>query len=269
MKWTEFLIIPLFAIAILLIVWFDHTHSVKQEGIGGEVKTSDIPDFRSYTNVKEKKNDFFNFMLPMIRRANDQVLSDRAFVLGLVDENKDFENDTLAALFKRYRQKTSSPVSREQIDQLLVRIDIVPASLILAQSANESAWGTSRFAVEANNYFGIWCFESGCGLKPKQRDEGLIHEVAKYANVQDGVNRYMKTINSHPAYKKLRRIRQESRSLGQQPTGLALAEGLLQYSERGQAYVHEIQAMISFNKLHEYNRKNDLAGFSVESLAVE
>ena len=63
---------------------------------------------------------------------------------------------------------------------LLNRVDVIPPSLALAQGANESAWGTSRFSKEGNNYFGQWCFKLGCGLVPRQRDSGAQHEVAKF-----------------------------------------------------------------------------------------
>ena len=140
-----------------------------------------------------------------------------------------------------------------KLDLLLNKVDVVPASLILAQSANESAWGTSRFATEANNFFGIWCFKKGCGLTPKYRDEGLVHEVARFDTVQDGVSHYVHTINTHPAYKHLRELRTEQRQVNNSLNGTKLAIGLTNYSIRRQAYVQEIQAMIRYNNLQQYN----------------
>ena len=135
----------------------------------------------------------------------------------------------------------------------MVRVDTVPASLVLAQAANESAWGTSRFARRANNFFGVWCFTPGCGITPNRRDAGKTHEVRRYKSVQASVNHYIRMINTNNAYRELREIRAELRDENR-VNGLGLADGLLRYSERGPAYVRELKQMIRYNNLHRYTR---------------
>jgi len=39
----------------------------------------------------------------------------------------------------------------------------------MAQAANESAWGLSRFAQKGNNLFGKRCVKKGCGIVTDQR----------------------------------------------------------------------------------------------------
>ena len=129
----------------------------------------------------------------------------------------------------------------------------MPPSLALAQSANESAWGTSRFAKQGNNFYGQWCYREGCGIVPKQRNHSAKHEVAKFKNVQLSTNAYIHNINSHNAYSNLRTLRATQRKAGKVISGQALAVGLQKYSERGSEYVKEIQAMIRFNKLGQYD----------------
>ena len=73
----------------------------------------------------------------------------------------------------KFKYKVSEELETlETVNALFSKIDEVPASLVLAQSANESGWGTSRFAIEARNMFGIWCFREGCGIKPLERAAG-------------------------------------------------------------------------------------------------
>ena len=217
-----------------------------------------VPDFGSYKDITQKKKDFFEYMLPMIRNANARVLSERdiaVMLAQLVDHGETLshkQQNQLNTLLQKYRIKDESTPTTDDMAQLLRRIDVVPASLILAQAANESAWGTSRFAKQAYNFFGIWCFDPGCGLTPAARDDGLTHEVAKFETVQRGVEYYLLTINTNHAYRDLRRIRSELRAENSQLTGAELAEGLLRYSERGAAYVEEIQAMIRINGLQQY-----------------
>ena len=217
-----------------------------------------VPDFSAYHDVLQKKRVFFAFMLPLIREVNAKIHKQRTNLIALskkLESGLELERgelEYLSQLFRRYRMKTPPEVSTQLVNQLLERVDSVPASLVLAQSANESGWGTSRFAVEANNYFGIWCFSSGCGLKPASRDDGLVHEVASYKSVQQGIAAYMHNINTHRAYRNLRVIRAEQRHLRNHFMGLQLTDGLLYYSERGEEYVREIKQMIRINKLHEY-----------------
>ena len=217
-----------------------------------------LPDFAAIGDVREKKQAFFDFMLPMIRESNRAIRQDRRFLLTIRDDlhsgmsPADRDLSHLASLGKRYRVKPAENLLN-QVNAMLIKVDVVPESLVLAQSANESGWGTSRFARQANNMFGIWCFQKGCGLKPLQRDEGLTHEVARYETIQGSVNAYIHTINTNTAYTDLRDIRAAHRAGNAIMSGLALAEGLLHYSERGMDYVREIQQMIRVNNLHEYN----------------
>ena len=135
-----------------------------------------------------------------------------------------------------------------QFRQLLRRVDIIPADLVLVQAANESAWGISRFAQQGFNFYGLWCFRTGCGFVPRQRERGAAHEVAKFKSLAHATYTYMRNLNRHPAYKHLRDIRNQLR-LHQKPiTGMALSEGLIQYSERGEDYIEELQQMIRFNR---------------------
>ena len=216
---------------------------------------SDIPDFSTYKDVNKKKNDFFTFLLPKIKYANDNILKERSKILNLKPSLPNLSNSEisqLANLKDKYEVKLSN--HEESIDELLKRIDIIPAPLALAQAANESAWGTSRFAQLGNNLFGQWCYVKGCGIIPKQRSNDQRHEVAKFDNIIDSIESYMRNLNSQNAYEKLRTLRAKSRKNNDAITGINLAKGLWAYSTRREAYVHEIQAMIKQNGLQQYNR---------------
>jgi len=222
------------------------------------VTSLEAPDFAAFTDVKAKKRAFFDFMLPLIREANQKIRLQRNDIDAIGNKLASGarlsgeDHQRLKQLFTHYGLQVPRNVQLHNLRSLLERADVVPASLVLAQAANESGWGTSRFAVEANNYFGIWCFSQGCGLVPKGRDTGLNHEVARYDSVADGVAAYMRNINTHRAYDDLRAMRAEQRNLQARMHGHQLAEGLHRYSERGEEYVREIQSMIRINRLEEF-----------------
>ena len=155
--------------------------------------------------------------------------------------------ERLTWLEEEYRVKSTQPL-KVKLPALLQKIDVLPVELVLVQAANESAWGTSRFARKGYNFFGLWCFSKGCGFVPNRRNEGASHEVAKFDSLSRATYTYMRNLNRHDAYADLREIRSRLRANQIPITGVALAEGLMNYSERGAAYVEELQTMIRFNE---------------------
>ena len=212
-----------------------------------------VPDFSVYTQVEDKKAAFFNYLRPEVEKQNAYLLTLRHYVQTLyrkaLAEEPFSEDDItrLAWLEKEYRVKSSDPLNTKLLN-LLQKIDVLPAELVLVQAANESAWGTSRFAREGYNFFGMWCFVEDCGFVPKRRNEGAVHEVAKYDDLSQAMYSYMRNLNRHPAYKDLRDIRAQLRNSGKEVTANALVEGLTRYSERGEEYIHELQQMIRVNR---------------------
>ncbi len=230
--------------------------------------TSQKPDFKKIKSIKEKKQAFFNYLLPMIRHLNEITAIRRENLTRINNELKENKiifsskknhhptfyiskesSEYLNGLAKYYKVDIEKNSTQQKIDKLLFRIDKIPASMILAQAANESAWGTSRFATEANNYFGQWCFRKGCGIIPKQRGKGKYHEVAKFKSVYYSVRSYFRNINTHRAYRPLRNHRAKLRNGEKAITGLDMITHLSSYSSRGNSYVRELRNMIKSNKL--------------------
>ena len=211
------------------------------------------PDFSQYPAGSERKTAFFNYFSPIVAGLNEDILEDRRRVKAACDANG-FATNSLSSLAKEYRVDDSELSDDAFCAEMLRRVDIIPVSLALAQGANESAWGTSRFAQQGNNFFGQWCFKKGCGIVPSGRDDGKIHEVADFRSPSDSVESYMLNINRHNAYKPLRKIRASLRTEDKPISGLALTWGLNRYSERGKEYGAELRSMINFNALSQYDQ---------------
>lgn len=211
--------------------------------------TATLPDFSAMSIVAEKKEAFFTFMKPLIDAENNAILALRQRLLQLHGAkacNPD-ELAWLAELAEAYKLAPFSPGAAEDREALLTRVDIIPLSLAMAQAANESAWGTSRFAREGNNLFGQWVFGKGKGMVPKNRTDGASHEVARFATVAASVRSYLHNLNTLWAYEPLRELRREQRARGEEPDGETLAMGLTRYSSRGEDYIREIQQLIRIN----------------------
>ena len=206
------------------------------------------PEFDKIEDVQEMKKTFFNYLLPEINKKNNKIQLIRKKII-----EKDLSKEELTKLYIKYRINEDS-----EITALLEKIDIIPPSLVLSQAALESNWGRSRFAKFYHNYFGLWCFERGCGVIPKKRDKGDTHEVAKFSSPEKAIDFYFLSINRNKSYEVLRKIRQDKRSKGQSVSGLSLSEGLTNYAEIGYEYVDRIRRVITSNELSRFDRENGL-----------
>ncbi len=220
-----------------------------------EVSSSgSTPIFANVQDVKKKKKIFFDYFSEIVNEQNARLLDQREALLTVREnfskhgEIKGRSKRLLNYLRSEFRVSEEA-TNEEAIDTLLVRVNTIPRSLALVQAANESAWGTSRFAVTANNYFGEWCFSEGCGIVPENRNPGAIHEVEKFDSATESVASYFKNLNTHNAYSELRKLRNSAIENNQPVTGYLLAAGLGKYSERGEDYIEEIRTMIRINDL--------------------
>jgi Bax protein len=221
-----------------------------------------LPDFEAITNVDLKKETFFTFLNSYVEAENQRILERREKVLVFAKVLTDggslsaTEQVTFDELVVQYRLQGSELSPLDLVDELLVRVDIIPVSLALAQAATESAWGTSRFAREGNNIFGQWCFDEGCGLVPGQRADDASHEVKSFATVEGSIRAYFRNLNTNPSYAYLRELRAQMRMKEKPLDSRALAQGLLRYSERGHVYISELHDIIRINDLLARDRQS-------------
>jgi len=203
--------------------------------------------------VSDKKNIFFRLTGSGILQANEKILSEREHLLNAINKKDIQENEWLAALAVKYKviKQESDKLDNKAMIELKKRVDIVPPSLALAQAAEESGWGTSRFAIKGNSLFGQWDF-SGKGIKPEeQRAELGNYGIAAFESPQDSIEAYMLNLNTHRAYERMRQKRAVFRQQNKEPTGWDLAKTLDKYSERGNDYVKSLHAIMSYNRLND------------------
>ncbi len=204
--------------------------------------------------VPVKKELFYRAIVPMVLLANELIMEERQELEGIdksLAQGKTLTAEQQARLQSIARKYGIQDVDdpRKQMAGLLERVDSIPPSLALGQTAYESGYGTSRFAVEGNALFGQWTYSGGV-MKPKEhRASKGNYGVAAYDWPFDSVRSYMQNLNTHRAYQKLRDKRATLRRQGKEVSGLALAETLDSYSERGMEYVKTLKSIITVNGL--------------------
>ncbi len=219
----------------------------------------EIPlDLNDSLSPSDKKLAFFMGLLPMILLANQEIARERQEVQHALTRHRTMETRPgdqrrIEEIMTRYGLR-GNPLNDHRLrSRLLRRVDTIPPSLVLAQAANESAWGSSRFARLGNNLFGEWTYQAGSGIVPEDRPPGATYEVRKFSSIYASIRSYMNNLNRNGAYANLRKIRENLRKTNQKVSGIALAQGLENYSQRGADYINEIQKMIRHNELSRVN----------------
>lgn len=206
-------------------------------------------DIDEVVDTDVRKKVFAQTVLPLILRTNAEIAADRKRLLSLISASGGDLGD-VGMRDRRWLGKLADRYGLGEIDLELLqrRVDIVPPSLALAQAANESGWGTSRFARQGNALFGQWVWNTEDGIEPENpQDTGKAYSVRSFPDLAGSVDAYVHNLNTHRAYYDFRSRRAQQRANGERPDGLALAGTLLAYSQRGEDYVEELRGMIRFN----------------------
>jgi Bax protein len=116
---------------------------------------------------------------------------------------------------------------------------IIPTSLIIAQSIVESNFGTSRFAKEGNNLFGvrIWSKE---GMLPLLQDPSINWRVKTYKSKCQSVRHYISTLNNNHHYQEFRQTRNRTKD------PIKLADTLDNFSTSKEYTNHVKQVLIKY-----------------------
>ncbi|MBB6254897.1 glucosaminidase domain-containing protein [Nitrospirillum iridis] len=159
----------------------------------------------------------------------------------------------VARLAARYGMDPSRKID---LDALLRRVDVVPVSMALAQAAEESGWGTSRFALHGNALFGqlTWSEEEKEGITPRNRRAGDTSRFRKFEDLLECVRVYMQNLNTHDAYGQFRATRASLRKQGKPLDTMLLLTTLDRYSELGPVYVKSLRSLIRTNSLRDFDQ---------------
>ncbi len=214
---------------------------VIKESIVPPILYHSMPDVEE-VDYQKRKQYFIDVMLPTILIAQGIVEQQRAKIIKLRDTyTKTSQKDSLFIdLMKKFKAKS--------IDDLIVRMHPHPVSIILAQAAVESGWGTSHFCRKANNLFGIWSFNKDDKrvAAGKTRDEKTIY-LRKYDSLIESVIGYVYTIGRANSFSKFR----EARLISQNPYRLIWY--LDRYSEKRLEYIVTLRNTIERNNLSKYD----------------
>ncbi len=191
--------------------------------------------------VAQKKTKFFEMMLPAILVAETEKQFTRKELIRLS------KRPSLTASEQAYIDKLMTTYKAKTLQMLIARLHGFPVSIVLAQAAVESGWGTSRFFLQANNPFGMWSFnpdENRMAASSHRKGEKVY--LRKFSNLEQSIEAYYVMLATGP-YSDFRAAMQKSTD------PYKLCDYLIDYSERREDYVSELKTVIRTNDLVKYD----------------
>lgn len=213
-----------------------------------------VPDL-SELNIANRKKTFVDILLPSILLTKEQILNDRKLIDEIINKEEIDDYDTA---FVNLQLKTYKVDSIVELPDHMV---MPPVSIVLAQAAIESGWGTSRFFREGNNVFGMWSYSQSHERMKAGRTRGdrQIY-VRVFPDIYASVLNYCRTLGRLRAYKEFRK------ALDTEIDPYKLADHLKRYSERGASYTQTLKTVMKKNDFPKYDSYSLLSDSAFEEV---
>lgn len=191
-------------------------------------------------SIKTKKERFFYLMLPAVNKVHN------AWMVRYKRIKLHIETQTNLGEVEMLKKRFKAPTD----EMLLQALKPHPKSIVLAQAALESSWGTSRFFTKAYNAFGMWSSDEN---EPRiaaneQRNRTRTIWLRKYENLDRSVWSYFFLMATSTKFKEFRELKMQTND------PFVLIQKLDKYAEIGEEYVKHIDSVIRHNNLTKYDR---------------
>ena len=188
-------------------------------------------DFQQIPSLKHRNELFIRILTPLALKINEEILNDRNHVLRI---ERQFENNTISdidiqnieRLSQKYdfftRSKDKNNRLSEQINNLKLRIDKIPVSILIAYAAIESNWGSSRIANIANSLYKEKLWFTDEGLEPlENKEDGYRFKI--FNSLIESMRSFAITFNSNKNYHRVWLARKDLRAKRTDVFGESLA----------------------------------------------
>ncbi len=221
---------------------------------------SNLPeDFSKIVSSSQKKSLFVRSILPLIVKENNRIT---ALNNRIKNSKNNFSKINRNEAVWLGKMMSSYKVKSNDINDLIIKVDIIPVSIALGQAAIESGWGTSRFAVEGNALYGQWSWKTGSGIVPKERDVNEVYEIKSFLSLSNSVASYMKNLNTHQNYKNFR----INRKLLREHNIPVLGSYLYQYLDK---YAVDSNYSNTLKKIMDTNKFEELENVEIQFMDIE
>ncbi|HLF35629.1 MAG TPA: glucosaminidase domain-containing protein [Cyclobacteriaceae bacterium] len=196
--------------------------------------------------IEFRKKKFIDLVLPAILVVKHELMKESIRTSHLMIRLKNHmpvvkkDSAFIAGLFRKYQTESLYEVTKKQ--------QVHPTSLIIAQAALESGWGTSRFFQEGNNLFGIKSYNpADVRVNSLVPNNGNAVFLKKYPTLKACIEDYFLTIANSWAYQDFRKKREEASN------PYELIWYLQNYSELRYDYVKKVGELMVHNELDQFD----------------
>lgn len=224
------------------------------EGVVPPIIYKSVPDL-SELKIVDRKRTFVDIMLPSILLAKEQILNDRILIDEIINKGElnDYDTAFVSLQLKTYKL--------DSITELPDHMVMPPVSIVLAQAAIESGWGTSRFFREGNNVFGMWSYSQSHDRMKAGRTRGDRQIYVRVFNdVYASVLNYCRTLGRLRAYKEFRN------AMKTESDPYKLVDHLKRYSERGESYTQTVKTVMKKNNFTKYDSYSLLSDWAFQEV---
>lgn len=201
---------------------------------------------RPDSSPSERKQQFMNQVLPAILIVKFRYEEQLRIIQDLIEKMDSGQDiSTEKQLFIDSLMVTFRATSHEN---LLMRLKPHATSLVLAQAALESGWGSSKTSQEGFNLFGIWTTSTDTSrIVSRHKASNKRVYMKRYDTIIEAVDHYFLTLGRNDAYREFHKKRYTDHDV------FELIKTLNRYSELRGKYTLQLQGMVKHNNFEIYD----------------
>jgi uncharacterized FlgJ-related protein len=184
----------------------------------------------------ERVLTFIQVIAPTVQEVNSEILADRAHFAKISAKGHVQTPSDLEWIESKINQYKATGIA-----DLWKRMDIIPASMAVAQSGIETGWATSSMSRNALAFFGQKVFDKSDKTAFTDQFGGRYKSAA---SLKDSIRNYISNLNTNSAYEDLRIARAKLRHDRKPISGRELAAHLQKYSTNPD-YIKKVQGAIA------------------------
>lgn len=200
----------------------------------------------AHLDPDEKKEKFIHVLLPAVLTIQNKLKQKLSRVIQI--ENKLIRKEHVSAEDHLYLSGLMQEYQARDILDLKKRLKPHMTSLVIAQAAAESGWGTSQLCTRANNLFGMTSVlspNSKGSYTCKMGNKTVV--MRRYPSLLKSIEHYFFVIAIAKSYENFREKRWQGCHLEK------LIAELTSYSEQKSYYGNFLRGIINQNELRRYD----------------
>lgn len=171
-------------------------------------------EFFAIEDDEQRTSLFIKMLIPLALKLNLDLLAERQIIADIAQKTtpdklsaKEIEIiEEKAAKYDIFTRLKGEERYRYLLSELLLRIDVIPPSIIISTAAIDTNYGSSRAFREGNSLYKILNWNTDEGLKPIG-DEDADYRLRTYPNIYSSIQDFALRVNSHPNFAFIRHTR--------------------------------------------------------------